>query len=177
MGEYAVHLTTDRIDVTDDQLDDIVTELIAYAGVPSMVGGRLSLQLTVEASSISDAVWHVEALAAAPGITGSTAHVVAVEVQTAEEFARSFDEPRRTDDLAPTSEVAEILGVKRQRVLQLAKRPDFPRAVRLGVRGLHFSRAAVGQFKQTWDRSPGPKRKKKRPGTADPERSTDRLVG
>jgi hypothetical protein len=49
---YSAHLTTDVEQITDEQLDALVDALAPVAGVPSMLGGRLSVQLTVEASTI-----------------------------------------------------------------------------------------------------------------------------
>ena len=84
-----------------------------------------------------------------------------MEVVTAEEFARGFNDATRADDLVPTSEAADLLGVKRQRVLQLAKTyvGEFPEPVRLGSRGLFWSRTALGRFAATRKRSSGPKSK------------------
>lgn len=159
MAEFAVHVTTNVTDLTDDQLDELIERFAEYSGVPSMLGGRLSLQLTVfDADSLEDA-----ALIAATAVRLNLpvpGQAVAVEVVTAEEFARGFGDAARTD-LVPTSEAADLLGVKRQRVLQLAKAyaGQFPEPVRLGSRGLFWSRAALGRFAATRKRSSGPKGK------------------
>lgn len=157
MAEFAVHVTTDITELHDDQLDELVERFVEYAGVPSMLGGRLSLQLTVSgAESLEDA-----ALIAATAVRLNLpvpGQAVAVEVVTAEEFARGFGDGGRTDDLVPTSEAADLLGVKRQRVLQLAKTytGEFPEPVRLGSRGLFWSRTALSRFAATRKRSSGP---------------------
>jgi predicted DNA-binding transcriptional regulator AlpA len=59
-------------------------------------------------------------------------------------------------ELVSGPEAAEILGVSRQRVHQLAhQHPDFPAPTyRLGVGSLWF-RAAVERFTRDWERKPG----------------------
>jgi predicted DNA-binding transcriptional regulator AlpA len=162
MAEYAAHVTTDLEHITDDQLDDLVDALAHVYAVPSMLGGRLSVQLTVtcppEAGLVEahrEAVRHV--LPALAGL-GLRAHVVAVEVLTAEEFARRQGLPPRVDDVVSTTEAGEMLGVSRQRVLQLAERDDFPEPIRLGQRDLVWSADALRRFAEAWDRRPGPKK-------------------
>ena len=166
MAEYAVHVTTTaRLDPDDDRAwDELIEQLAPYAaalGSEGPAGERLSAQLTVAAGDLRDAgeAGCAGVLVALAGL-GIAAAVVAVEVTTGDEFARRQDVPRQVDDLASTSEIAELLGVSRQRVLQLAKAPGFPPARRLGARGLHWSRAAVSRFAATWKRSPGPKVRK-----------------
>lgn len=162
MAEYAVHITTTaRVDPDDDDVwDALIEQLEPYAaafGTTGSAGDRLDAQMTVEADSLHAAGQSGSAaVLAALSELGIDADTVAVEVQTAAEFARQFERPRRADDLIPTSEAAELLGVSRQRVLQLAKTPEFPPAVRLGSRW-HWSRAELRRFAATWNRAPGPK--------------------
>ncbi|MHA6626928.1 helix-turn-helix transcriptional regulator [Pseudonocardia sichuanensis] len=164
MAEYAAHVTTDITAVTDEQLDDLVEAFAPVAGVPSMLGGRLSVQLTVvtEHPRLADASEHAEAVTIdvlrRVGIANArTGRAVGVEVLTTEEFDRRLGLPTDVDDLVSTTEAGEILGVARQRVLQLADRDDFPEPVRRGQRGLFWSAAALRRFAAGWDRRPGPK--------------------
>lgn len=83
-------------------------------------------------------------------------------VETVREDIRDAELERPTmPDLVSGPEAAEILGVTRQRIHQLAhEHPDFPTpAYKLGVGSLWF-RAGVEAFAQRWDRTPG--RRKKR---------------
>ena len=162
MAEYAADVTTDLEHITDDQLDDLVDALAHVSAAPSMLGDRLSVQITVacppEAGLVEAhraAVRHV--LFALAGL-GIDAQVVAVDVQTAEEFERRLGLPPQVHDLVSTTEAGEILGVSRQRVLQLAERDDFPEPVRLGQRDLLWSADALRRFARGWDRRPGPKK-------------------
>jgi hypothetical protein len=96
MPEYAAHVATSLTNRTidhagyqlDDVLDEIVDQLAPLAGVPSMLDGYLTVQVTVEADDLTaatavatDAVVRA-ARAAAPGL-GIDA--VAVEVLNQDE--------------------------------------------------------------------------------------------
>lgn len=60
-----------------------------------------------------------------------------------------------TPELLAATDVAEVLGVSRQRVHQLAERRDFPAPyVRLGS-GPVWTRPAIEAFNQSWTRKPG----------------------
>ena len=62
--------------------------------------------------------------------------------------------------LASGPEVAEILGVARQRVHQLAAtHPDFPKPLYELAAGKLWDRAAIERFAQEWPRRPGRPRK------------------
>jgi predicted DNA-binding transcriptional regulator AlpA len=162
VAEFAAHVTTDIEQVSDEQLDDLVDALAPVAGVPSLLGGRLSVQLTLEAEGMRGALEQaVRAVGEAMAAAGVGMHVVGVEVLEQAEFDRRQGLPPQVEDLVSTTEAGEILGVSRQRILQLAEAyPDtFPRPVRLGARGLHWSAAALRRFDTIWDRSPGPRRK------------------
>lgn len=159
MAEYAAHVTTDVGEVTDEQLDELVERLAPWAGVPSMHGGTLSVQLTVEAD-----FFHTAALVAGATVFAEVegvelrGSVVGIEVLTDDEFERRLGLPLVAPDLISTVEVGELLDVSRQRVLQLVDdHPDFPEPVRRGRRGLLHSRAAVLRFLAHWDRSARPR--------------------
>jgi hypothetical protein len=82
--------------------------------------------------------------------------LVAMEAVTIQEHARRSDNGD-TDGLAGVAEVAELLGVSRQRVGQLRGRLPEPMA---NLRsGPVWSRRAVAEFEQAWDRTPGRPRK------------------
>lgn len=60
-----------------------------------------------------------------------------------------------TPELLAATDVAELLGVSRQRVHQLAERPDFPAPyARLG-NGPIWTRPTIETFAQSWTRKPG----------------------
>jgi predicted DNA-binding transcriptional regulator AlpA len=59
-------------------------------------------------------------------------------------------------DLVGVAEIAQLLGVSRQRVHQLLRdRPDFPESVAELVAGRIWLRTEVLTWAETWDRRPG----------------------
>jgi len=166
MAEYAAHVTTDLERVDDEHLDRLVEVLAPQAGVPSMLGGRLSVQLTVDVDSLDLALSAAAAivLRAVTGTlsvpVGDWVHVVGVEVLERAEFERRLALPVEAPDLISTVEAADVLDVSRQRVLQLVNdHPEFPEPVRRGSRGMLHSRAALLRFLEVWDRTAGPRQK------------------
>lgn len=81
--------------------------------------------------------------------------VVALEVRTPELAELAAYQPDTPELLAPI-DIAEVLGVSRQRVHQLAaEHPDFPKPYqRLGT-GPIWTRPAVEAFDRRWTRKPG----------------------
>jgi predicted DNA-binding transcriptional regulator AlpA len=143
MEEFAVYLTSDVTTVTDDQLDDLMDALAPFHVSLSLAEGRLTAQLTVEAAGLVHAAEIgaqavQDALDADPLLAGS--RLVAVQVMTGEEFDQWL-----SGNLA-TAEVARLLGVSRQRVLQLEKDdPAMPRSVMIG-RAKMWPAAAIRRY-------------------------------
>ena len=55
-------------------------------------------------------------------------------------------------DLVGTSEAAVLLGVSRQRIGQLAERPDFPAPIARLSAGPVWTRTSIDAFDQSWSR-------------------------
>ncbi|GAA5076613.1 putative DNA-binding transcriptional regulator AlpA [Thermocatellispora tengchongensis] len=64
-------------------------------------------------------------------------------------------------DLVSAAEAAEILGVSRQRVHQLADRDDFPRPRYELATGKLWTRADITEFNKRWERKTGRPRRAK----------------
>lgn len=123
----------------------------------SGTGERVSVTMTVQA----------ENAVAAPRIATqnllavllSRAEVVVfgvqeIQVLTPEEQDRQLAEPS-LPELAGVAEVAERLGVSKQRVDQLRKRPDFPSPIATLKSGPIWSAASLTHFVEGWKRKPG----------------------
>jgi predicted DNA-binding transcriptional regulator AlpA len=80
---------------------------------------------------------------------------VGIETVDLREYDRRADEPT-IPEIVSSPEVAEILGVSRQRVHQLlAENPRFPQPIlRLGSGPLWIA-DAIHRFKKEWNRKPG----------------------
>lgn len=82
---------------------------------------------------------------------GTIVGVVAETAELAEKHALAPSTP----ELLAATDVAELLGVSRQRVWQLQERPEFPEPyVRLGS-GPVWTRPAIERFAESWERKPG----------------------
>lgn len=83
------------------------------------------------------------------------ATLVGVQVRSEADFEREVTAPTIPELLA-TTDVAEVLGVTRQRVHQLwADNPQFPQPVVRTGAGPLWTRQAVTWFASVWDRRPG----------------------
>jgi predicted DNA-binding transcriptional regulator AlpA len=118
-------------------------------------GGRdLSATLTVEAPTVP-----IAAEAAIAHVTAAVAGVVhRVQIDTAEAYHRWLTEPP-FPELVGTAEVAEMLGVSRQRVNALTAHPDFPRPVAELAAGKVWRKGDLSRFAEEWARRPGRPRK------------------
>ena len=142
-------------EVTDAELDDLADLADARDATLVRRAGGAGIVITVD-------VEHRDPLAAASDATtwgvqlsGGRGEVVDVRVCAPEIYESEVLRPD-TPELMAASDVAELLGVSRQRVHQLARdHPQFPAPyVRLGS-GPIWSRPAVEHFDRLWTRKPG----------------------
>ncbi|HEY8589580.1 MAG TPA: helix-turn-helix domain-containing protein [Naasia sp.] len=126
---YSVHVELDRRDPTPEYLEQLL-ELTQHlhAAVGTSPRGWVDAQISLPAESLQQAT--LMAVATLQQLAGATA--IAVEVMTEKEFdaRQGF---ATVPDLLSVSEVAEILGVTRQRVHQLIDERVFPSATKVGT--------------------------------------------
>ncbi len=79
---------------------------------------------------------------------------VGVEVWSESEYERRADEPT-LPELVSAPEIADILGVSRQRVHQLQDTAAFPEPLYRLRAGPVWALSAVEHFARTWERKPG----------------------
>jgi len=91
--------------------------------------------------------------------------VVKLEVTEWDRFDAELDEPN-TPDLVGIAELAELVGVRRQRASVLARRSDFPDPLAELASGPVWDRRMVERFVRNWVRKPG------RPATRREPRTT-----
>lgn len=141
MPEFSVHVTTSATDVTDEQLDQLVDELTPWAGTPGMADGRLDVQLTVAARNIAEAPEKgLHATLGAMTLANISGEPVAVQAMTTAEFSTWLT------GLVSTAEAAKILGVSRQRILQLERDdPNMPAPAQVG-RAKQWPAAALRRY-------------------------------
>ncbi len=82
---------------------------------------------------------------------------VEVKVQTVEEQERQLAESN-IPELLGVAEVAEALGVSKQRVSELASQESFPLPIARLRSGPIWQRSALARFMRAWNRRPGRRR-------------------
>jgi hypothetical protein len=134
--------------LTDDQLFDVA----AIGGAASGRTGDhdIATILTVDASDIPGAAAAAleQLLDLVPG------DPVSVEVTTTAEADRRLDEPA-FPELVGISEIADLLGVTRQRASALQTSSGFPAPVAVLRSGPVWRRGDLATFTDAWTRRPG----------------------
>lgn len=158
--EYAVEITVQtRRPLTIEALEAVAA--IGGAASGNVGERRLETTLTVSASDPP-----VAATRAIEIVTSTVpGKVVAIEVMTTEEQDRRLAEPA-FPELVGVSEVAEMLGITRQRLAVLRQRPEFPAPVAELAAGPIWRRGDLSTFAMGWQRRPG------RPRT-NPQKTVD----
>jgi len=166
MKEWSVGLEfTGRHGAVDpDVLFDLIEALEDYhAGAASLSpdGTRIGVDLWVEAPSLRAALAASERAVlralAAVGLAGMS--ITAADVKPWAELEADLARPNYPE-LVGVAEMAEILGVSKQRISELAATPKFPRPLAQLKGGPVWDRASIGNFLQTWQRKPGRPRKR-----------------
>jgi hypothetical protein len=90
---------------------------------------------------------------AADGLGIAINSIDRVDLMAGPYFERWLQEPPH--ELVGVSEVAELLGVSRQRVAQLREREDFPAPIAELAAGPVWTRTSLTRFVEAWPRRPG----------------------
>lgn len=119
--------------------------------------GMVGTTLGVEADSAEAALALASSTfrAATERAIGADVAIVSVDAKTAEEADRELAEAPRHLDLVSTKEIAEMLGVTKQRVSDLSRSDKFPAPVAHLAAGSIWMRSSIGHFLEEWDRKPG----------------------
>jgi len=138
----------------DQAMDKLAKSRVTMTEGP----GRLGFSLVVKAASpiaaASKGATLIQKTLRQPG------DLEAVEVVSVEDGDKALEQ-RNYPDLVGVSEVAELLGVSRQRVSELAKVDYFPKPLAHLKSGPVWDRVSLTHFLEDWDRSP--RRKAGRP--------------
>lgn len=113
---------------------------------------------TLEMIFTVDGVDMTKATKAAIKIGSRFGTVIGLEVITTAEADRRLEQPA-FPPLAGIREVAELLGVSRQRASELQTRPGFPAPVAVLASGPVWRVGDLSSFAETWERKPGRPRK------------------
>lgn len=148
--EYAVHIELERGGArafTEDEAE----QLAEIGGGASYSPDRIGTTMTVDAAGPAQAA--TKALRQVDKILGR-GEPVAVEILTVDEQDRVLAGPA-FPELAGITEIADMLGVTRQRASSLQKLHAFPAPVAHLASGPVWRKGDLSRFAETWERKPG----------------------
>lgn len=152
MPDFSVTLVFDA-DRDLPELLSIEEMLESMNGWAARIGGRMTVTFDVSAPDVLAAAAAVPNLIERADLTDLP--VVDLRVQDWPEVEREA-ERARLPELVGASEAAEILGVSRQRVHQLATtHEDFPEPLVEVRMGPLWAESAIRAWAARWDRKPG----------------------
>lgn len=129
-------------------------DLAAVAEIGGAASGnqgdtRLETTLTIKAADLPTAA--ARAIERVIAIVDGT--VIAINAMTIEEADRRLDEP--AIELVGITEIADYLGVSKQRALQLSQRNDFPTPLARIASGSVWRKGDLSTFAGGWQRKAG----------------------
>jgi hypothetical protein len=159
--EWSVGLEVETTEagIDSDRAYELIEALGAHhpgAASVSHDGRRIGLHLWVQAPDVKRALAAAEksVLQALAGQGLAGFNLLTAEIkpwyELEEELGRS-----NAPDLVGVAELAEALGVSKQRVSELAATAPFPRPLATLKAGPVWERSSIGQFVETWRRKPG----------------------
>lgn len=187
MSWYSVHVATapssaaDERDIPEAVVDDFVELLSKHHGVTGAGRRGWSATVSVEADTATTAGQHghqlVRDLAAKVGLPSwPTVRLEAVDEDVLEAEQQITPMP----ELVGASEVADILGVTRQRVHQLNENSrrtrDFPHPLVQVRMGPLWDARAIRVFSDRWARRPGRPRTRRAAELSDPHATVSSTV-
>lgn len=147
--------------VTDADLEELVESLKPFGGALGLDEDRLRWHATfavdAPAPTPADAAQFAQSVLAGL-LVGTGARVIALEVMEAAEADRRLEE-RNFPELLGIGEIAELLGVTRQRASTLQTSAGFPDPVARLKSGPVWTEPSVRNFAATWQRKGGRPRK------------------
>ena len=160
---WTVQFVTDSVaEVTEHQVAALDEELLEHSGSASGADKRFGATFSVDLE-ISDPVKIVEQAeqiyeTAALRAGMPDGKIVVTAAMTFAEHDRELAEPAYPE-LVGIAEVAEMLGVSRQRASALQTREGFPQPLAVLASGPVWPKAWLVRFADEWDRKPGRPRK------------------
>lgn len=146
--DWAIRLDTSP-DMTDDQADALMDELAEYSPSVGTGGVQMCGYGRDWPDALRDAARETRQAMHRLGVTG--ARVLGGEIQPYQVFLAELERPT-LPTLMGLAEIAQAIGVSRQRAGQLAQREDFPEpAARLHT-GPVWTDHAIERFLSTWER-------------------------
>jgi hypothetical protein len=140
------------LELTPDELGRLVDEMADVGIAVASHDGRLSVTLTAHEETAGDAFGR--SLDRVYRHVQPKATVASVEVLADAEVDRRLAEPA-FPELAGIAEVAQLLGVSKQRASELQTREGFPAPVAVLRSGPIWRKEDLSSFAARWERKPG----------------------
>lgn len=137
--------------------EDLLDALEEHDGVVTLASGQIVIDITVAADDHLAAVSTADRLVRAAVRSAGPDRAVTVdriEAKTAARAARDLDQPTYPEMLG-VAEVAELLGVSKQRVFELRETGRLPTPIAELRAGPVWPRPAIERFIESWERKPG----------------------
>ncbi|MDO3335134.1 helix-turn-helix transcriptional regulator [Mycobacteroides abscessus] len=148
--DWTVVATFDR-DIDRETMELFEDKFEEFDGLVSRIPDRGQFQVSLHANGPMVHVFENLADYLANAIDGEP---ISLEILTDAEQARRADEPTMPE-LMSAVDVAEELGVSRQRVHTLRTNPEFPAPLAELGGGAVWDARAIRAFNERWDRKPG----------------------
>jgi hypothetical protein len=155
--EWTVHIeAAGEGQVESELLDDLVDHLAGHSAAVSAARGRYGAQFHATGRDAAAAVQAALAVwtAAVERVRLPAWPVVRVEAMTVAEQEADLDRPS-FPALVGVSEAARMLGVSKQRLAQIAGRPEFPDPMVTLASGPVWLTSGIRGFERRWLRKPG----------------------
>lgn len=137
--------------------DDLVSATLEYEGVVSVLPRTITIDITVDVKTPRKALSiGISAAQDALRVVGlpDALPIERIEATTARRAEQDLEQPTYPEMLG-VSEVAELLGVSKQRVSELRERGRLPVPFTELRAGPIWPRPAIERFLERWDRKPG----------------------
>ncbi len=159
MKEWSVYIqTAHSLGAAHDRLgafvDELLDDLEPHAGTvsydPLVLAARLSVRASDPESALAKAR-RILAVALRKTKFPDELDMVDVEIETVEELDRRLQQSN-IPPLVGIAEVADTLGVSKQRASELSRQPSFPRPLVNLAAGPVWDRHAIARFLERWPR-------------------------
>ncbi len=154
--EWSVAVAIGGSSLTEEEVEAVLDHLATDAPVVSYGPGSTHVQLSVVAGTVLGAARCAEAKVrsalAAAGV--ETFSLEGMEIVTADDLAASLEVPV-VPTLVGVREIADLLGVTKQRASELARTAGFPPPLTTLAAGPVWAETTVRKFVETWQRRPG----------------------
>ncbi len=143
-----------EVETPGDLSEEEIFAVAEIGGVASGEPGGRRIGTTLTRAAPDAVAALASAILAVAGAVGGGGRVLSAEVMTIDEAERHLAEPA-FPPLVGVSEVADLLGITRQRASVLQTRPDFPSPVALLASGPVWRRNDITTFEAAWTRRSG----------------------